>query len=89
MSIQKDELFKQQTDVSKSINENSLFKSNIPGNNDQNKGDSLVNNNNPFLKPLNQANQPNNKPTQSLFGNSGNTGGSLFGNGNGNGRLFG
>ena len=87
--MQKDELFKQDTSVSKSINNTSLFTSNNPQNNDQNKSDSLVNNNNPFLKSFNQGNQSNNKPTQSLFGNSGNLGGSLFGNGNGNRGLFG
>ena len=89
MSIQKDELFKQDSNVSKSINSNSLFTSNKPENNGQNNSDSLVNNNNPFLKSLNQGNQSNNKPAQSLFGNTGNLGGSLFGNGNGSGRLFG
>ena len=88
MTIQKDELFNQETSVSKSINSNSLFVSNMPGNNGQNKNDSLVTNDNPFLKSLNQGNQSN-KPVQSLFGNSGNVGGSLFGNGSGNRGLFG
>lgn len=89
MNIQKEGLFSQDTSVSKAINNNSLFTSNKPENNDQNKNDSLVNSNNPFINSANQVNQSNNKPTISLFGNSGNVGGSLFGNGNGTKKLFG
>ena len=89
MNIQKDGLFSQDTSVSKAINTNSLFTSNKPENNDQNKNDSLVNSNNPFINSANQVNQSNNKPTINLFGNSGNVGGLLFGNGNGTKKLFG
>ena len=80
------ELFRQETTVSKSINSNSLFKSNIVENNGPNKNDSLVKNNNLNLKPVIQSNQ--NQQTQSLFGNTGKAG-LLFGNGNDNKGLFG
>ena len=84
ININQAELFKQETNVSKSINTNSLFVSNKMENNNQNKENSLFNKANPFLNSLSQT---NNKQT-SLFGNSG-TSGSLFGTGNGNRSLFG
>jgi len=85
-NMNKGDLFLQETTVSKSINSNSLFTSNNPENNGQNKNGSLANNDNPFLKSVIQNNQS--KPKDSLFGNSGNAG-SLFGTGFRNKGLFG
>ena len=86
MSIKKEELFSQDNNISKSINNNPLFISNKPRNNNQSKNDSLTNNKNSFLRPVIQDNQSNSTTAPSLFGNSSKLE-SLFGNGSKN--LFG
>lgn len=90
-------LFNQQTSVSKSINETSLFTSNQAGNKDQNQK-SLLNKENPFLSAQNtnpipnifgstkpDNNNQNNQQTQSLFGNTGGFNVPLFGTNPGKG----
>lgn len=90
-------LFNQQTSVSKSINETSLFTSNQAGNKDQNQK-SLLNKENPFLSAQNtnpipnifgntkqDNNNQNNQQTQSLFGNMGAFNMPLFGTNPGKG----
>ena len=86
MSIKKEELFSQDNNISKSINNSPLFISNKPRNNNQSKNDSLANNKNSFLRPVIQDNQSNSTTAPSLFGNSSKLE-SLFGNGSKN--LFG
>ena len=95
-SLEKKEgLFNQHSAVSQTINNTSLFTSNINGNNEKSGASLLNKTTNPFLQNSqnthntapslfgnNQQNDNNNqnKPTQSLFGNQNQPNKSLFGN---------
>ena len=91
----KEGLFNQHSAVSQTINNTSLFTSNINGNNEKSGASLLNKTTNPFLQNSqnthntapslfgnNQQNDNNNqnKPTQSLFGNQNQPNKSLFGN---------